>query len=149
VKKNTHSHSLRHIAWIGQDDHFAHLIGEWTLKWFKNNGFPSYQIVRSHGLEMTLQSLEKPLRMGQPPDLVIVDRSPNAVGIDHFSNIVADCIPESWVVELVLPEDLIQTDGSVIYLKKPFNKQDWINLLKHCFIECPNPQWSKTLSHKK
>lgn len=139
----------KHIAWVGNDDHFGRLVGEWTLKWFKNNGFPAYQIVRTQGLEMALQSLEKPLRMGNPPDLVIIDRSPEAVGIDHFSTIVADCIPETWVIELVLPEDTIQADGSVMYMKKPFHKQDWLNILRHCFVDCPNPQWSRSTSARR
>ncbi len=84
------------------------------------------------------------MKIGIPPDMVIVDRSLSSVGIENFSTIVGDCIPECWVVELVSAKDPIQPDGSVIFLQRPFKKLDWLDLLHHCFIECPNPQWSRS-----
>lgn len=131
---------------MGKPTQFSASVCQWTLRWLKKNNFPDRQIVRTSGLEMALRSLEKPLKNGTPPDMVIVDRSLNAVGIDHFSNLIADCMPEVWVVEMVSLKDNIQPDTSVIYMKKPFLKNDWHDLLRHCFIECPTPQWSKSLA---
>jgi hypothetical protein len=103
-------------------------------------------ITRTSGLELALESLETPLKIGIPPSLVVIDRSLQAVGIDNFSALVSDCIPECWVVELVTAKDPILPEGSVIFLQRPFKKQDWTEILNHCFVESPNPQWSKTLS---
>ncbi len=101
-------------------------------------------ITRISGLDLAIKSLEAPLKIGIPPEMVIVDRSLNSVGIENFSTIVGDCIPECWVVELVSAKDPIQPDGSIIFLQRPFKKQDWLDLLHHCFIECPTPQWSRS-----
>ena len=110
----------------------------------KEHSIEIQTITRTCGLELAIKSLETPLKIGISPELVVLDRSLNSVGIENFSTIVSDCIPECWVVELVTEKDPIQPDGAVIFVQRPIKKQDWLDLLYHCFIECPNPQWSKS-----
>ncbi len=135
----------KNVIWIGKETTFSNNVCRWTFKWMAENGIRMDSISRTSGLELAIASLEAPLKIGAPPNMIIIDRSLDAVGIENFSTIVSDCIPECWVVELVSAKDPIQPDGSVIYLQRPFKKQDWLDLLEHCFIQCPTPQWSKSL----
>ncbi|MCJ8346521.1 hypothetical protein MJH12_13335 [bacterium] len=136
----------KNIIWIGKETTFGNTVCQWTFKWMTQQGIRIDTIARTSGLELAIKSLEAPLKTGTAPDMIIIDRSLESVGIESFSTIVSDCIPECWVVELVTSKDPIQPDGSVIYLQKPFKKSDWLDLLNHCFVECPNPQWSKSYS---
>jgi hypothetical protein len=143
-KNGKGKNSGKHVVWIGKETTFSNSVCQWTIDWMDKHGIGVTKIIRTSGLELAVESLETPLKIGIPPEMVIVDRSLNAVGIENFSTMVGDCIPECWVIELVASQDPIQPDGSVIYLQRPFKKQDWLDLLQHCFIECPNPQWSKS-----
>ncbi len=134
----------RHMVWIGKETTFSNSVCQWTIEWMKDHAIGITNIIRTSGLELAIESLETPLKQGSPPEMVIVDRSLNSVGIENFSTMVGDCIPETWVIELVSSKDPIQPDGTVVYMQRPFKKQDWLDLLHHCFVECPNPQWSKS-----
>ncbi len=145
MKENTPpSPPSKHIVWVGKESPFSTRVCRWTLDWLNENrelGIDT--IIRTSGFENALSSLEKPLKIGNPPELIVVDRSITATGIEHFSSMISDCIPECWVVELASPKDTFQKSSGVFYLQKGFKKADWIELLEHCFLECQSPQWSK------
>ena len=136
----------KHIVWIGKESSFSNRICHWTLEWLDTHRYLAIDtITRTSGFEGAVASLEEPLKMGTAPEMVIVDRSIKAVGFEHFAAMVSDCIPECWIVELVSNKDTVPRSRSVIYMQKNFKKNDWLDLLYHCFVESPNPQWSKSL----
>ena len=147
MKEDSQLPPSKHIVWIGKESAFSNKVCQWTLDWLdEHKGLGIDTIIRTSGFEAAVSSLEEPLKIGSPPEMIIVDRSMNAVGVEHFSTMVSDCIPECWLVEFVTGRDTLYKSNAVIYLQKGFKKSDWEDLLEHCFIECPNPQWSKTAS---
>jgi hypothetical protein len=145
IENNSQSRFKGHVVWVGKGTLSSDKLCRWTLKWIAEQQINIASIAQVDSLEMALESLEAPVRLGNPPEMVIVDRELKCAGIETFSEKVQNCIPECWVVELVSSKDLIQPEGNVIYMEKPINEEDWFDLLRHCFLECPNPQWSKSL----
>lgn len=117
-------------------------ISRWILEWVENSGA---EIERSvyllDSVDLARASLSEPVRMGEPPLMVIVDRATS--GDPAFAELVSDCIPECWVVEILSDTDLLPARESIVGIRHNARRDEWESMLHHCVHVCPSPQWSK------
>ncbi len=120
-------------------------ISEWTLFWLlEHNLVPDTAIYNCHTVRQALAAIEAPLSIGEPPALVVIDHStPPREEIIKFADNLRNCIPESWILEIV-PNDmpLPAAKENAFWVRKPVCKEDWIAVLDHVFFRAGTPQWS-------
>jgi len=117
-------------------------ISRWVLEWVENSGAdiePSVYLLDS--IDLARASLAEPLRLGEPPVLVIIDRITS--GDPAFAKLVSDCIPETWVVEILGDQDVLPQSECIVGLRHNARRDEWESMLHHCLQECPSPQWSR------
>lgn len=137
---------MGHIFFIApNEDSNLDDIAQWTLYWLlEHNLIPDTAIYNCHNLRQALVAIEAPLSAGEAPALVVLDHTtpPKEESI-QFATKLHDCIPESWIVEII-PKDmpLPQVQENSFWILKPVGKDDWIAVLEHIFLKAGTPQWS-------
>ncbi len=136
-----------HILLLTTSVEHAEQIADWTVAWLIAKKLdPHPMVFVCHDLEMAERSLELPLQQAKPPALVILDHQGKDPEMSRFSKKLRDCIPESWVVDLVSKEGLLPADPSSAHvIWKPTLREDWEDLLGHLFLRASTPQWSKAM----
>ena len=95
---------MGHIFFIAPDaDSNLDEIAQWTLYWLlEHNLIPDTAIYNCHNLRQALVAIEAPLAIGEAPALVVLDHStPPKEEVLEFAQKLHNCIPESWIVEIV------------------------------------------------
>lgn len=117
-------------------------ISRWILDWIDHSGADlERSVYLLDSVELARASLSEPLREGDPPLLVIIDRA--TAGDPSFAALVSDCIPECWVIEILGEQDLVPTRPSIVGIRQNARRDEWESMLHHCLQECPTPQWSR------
>lgn len=117
-------------------------ISRWILEWVEHSGADVDRAVYlMDSIDLAQASLAEPVRLGEPPVLVVIDRTTS--GTPDFAERVADCIPECWVVEILSDTDAIPVREGVMGIRHNARRDEWESLLHHCLQECPSPQWSR------
>lgn len=116
----------------------------WILDWISRSGSDLESVVYlCDSPALARESLALPVREGEPPSMVLVDRSTKGCDAD-LARLISDCIPETWVIEILSDNDPLPTDGgAVMALRESARRDEWESLLHHCLHESPSPQWSK------
>lgn len=119
-------------------------ISRWLLEWLEHSGTDVERCVYLlDSIELARASLSEPLREGEPPLLVVVDRATSKD--PEFAALVADCIPECWVVEILGEQDVVPVRESIVGIRQNARRDEWESILHHCLQECPSPQWSRAV----
>jgi hypothetical protein len=136
-----------HILLLTSSVEHAEQIADWTVAWLIDQKIDQHPMVFvCHDLEMAERSLEMPLRDAKPPSLVILDHQGSDQAMARFSKRLRDCIPESWIVDLVPRDGLMPADPTSAHvLWKPTLREDWEDLLAHLFLRATTPQWSRAI----
>ena len=63
----------------------------------------------------------------------------------EFSKRLHSSIPESWIVEIV-PDSMPirQDDGSLYWIRRPLDEDEWRETLEQVLRKTPTPQWADT-----
>lgn len=137
---------MGHIFFIAPDaDSNLDEIAQWTLYWLlEHNLIPDTAVYNCHNLRQALVAIEAPLAIGEAPALVVLDHStPPKEEVLEFAQKLHNCIPESWIVEIVPKEmPLPQIQENSFWISKPVCRADWIAVLEHIFLKAGTPQWS-------
>jgi hypothetical protein len=137
---------LGHILMVSADDNHSALIAEWTTDWLNTNGIPiDKTIYICCDPQLASSSLQVPVQLGNPPSLVILDHGNNGDAMHHFSELLHDCIPECWIIDLIDPESMLPKSHSAFIFRKPVKKEDWEDVLQHIYLLANSPQWSNAL----
>ena len=60
-----------------------------------------------------------------------------------FSKKLHAAIPESWIVEIVPDEMPIEkSDGSLFWIRRPVDEDEWCETLEQVLRRTPTPQWA-------
>jgi hypothetical protein len=125
-------------------DHAARW-SRWILEWIERSGSDMEKSVYlCDSPDLARESLALPVREGEPPALVLIDRRTAGCTPD-LARLVTDCIPEAWVVEILSDSDPLPPDESAFVLRESTGREEWESMLHHCLNESPSPQWSRTL----
>ena len=117
----------------------------WILDWIERSGSDAEKCVYlCDSAELARESLALPVREGEPPGLVLVDRRASGCTPELVRQL-SDCIPEAWVVEIISDSDALVEDGSSFCLRESARRDEWETILHHCINESPSPQWSRAL----
>lgn len=117
----------------------------WILEWIERSGSDAEKCVYlCDSADLARESLALPVREGEPPGLVLVDRRTPGCTSD-LARFVSDCIPEAWVVEILGDTEPLAPEQGTFYLRESAGRQEWESVLHHCLNESPAPQWSRTL----
>lgn len=117
-------------------------VSRWILEWVERSGADvERSVYLMDSIELARVSLAEPLRIGDPPALVILDRATSKD--PSFAELVSDCIPECWVVEILEEQDLVPLRGGIVGIRSNARRDEWESTLHHCLQECPSPQWSR------
>ncbi|HHX14956.1 MAG TPA: hypothetical protein GX724_02195 [Fibrobacter sp.] len=122
-------------------------IAQWTLFWLLDHDMVTdTTLYTCSGLEQAYQALEKPLKNGDSPSLIVIDYplNPNPEMI-QFVNRLRECIPEAWIVEFI-PKNMPlppKKDDSLFWVSKPVSQESWVGILQHVCLQAASPQWSK------
>lgn len=122
-------------------------IANWTLYWLLEHDLvPDTAIYTCQNLRQATVALEAPLNIGESPALVVVDHEePPREETIEFAKNLRNCIPESWVIEMVpLSMPLPEANGDQFWIRKPVRKEEWLAVLEHVFLRASTPQWSET-----
>jgi hypothetical protein len=120
-------------------------ISRWILEWMEGNETPFERMVFvCEDVGLVRRSLREPLLEGDPPALIVLDR--HSCEGPAFAAEVADCIPESWVVELVDEHDCLPLRPSILALRTGSRRDEWEAFLQQVLEECVTPQWSQALA---
>ncbi len=115
----------------------------WILEWIERSGSDLERAVYlCDSAELARESLALPVSVGEPPGMVIVDRVA-AGGSQDLARLVADCIPEAWVIEILSDSDTIDPASNLVVLRRSSRRDEWESMLHHCLHESPSPQWSR------
>lgn len=136
-----------HVLLISKDAPFAHQWSQFTADWLEKHGVDPNPIVYvCNDFSLAQKSIEIPLSIAQPPALVIIDHQLNDQDASIFSKKLRDCIPESWILDLVDRDNTlpIQFESAHI-ISKPVHEDDWNEFFHMMFFQAANPQWSKSL----
>ena len=119
-------------------------VCRWILEWMEGNETPFERMVFvCDDVDLVRRSLREPLLEGDPPTLIVLDRA--SCGGPAFAAEVSDCIPESWVVELVEENDCLPLRSSILALRTGSRRDEWEGFLQQVLEECLTPQWAQAL----
>lgn len=122
-------------------------IAQWTLFWLLDNDMvANTTLYTCSGLEQAYRALEKPLKTGNSPALIVIDypMQPNPEML-QFVNRLRECIPETWIIEFI-PRSMpipSEKDRNLFWIPKPVCQEDWTDVLKHVCFQAASPQWSE------
>ena len=115
----------------------------WILEWIERSGSDLERAVYlCDSADLARESLAVPVSVGEPPGMVIVDRAA-ADGSPDLARLVADCIPEAWVIEILSDSDTLDPASGLVVLRRSSRRDEWESMLHHCLHESPSPQWSR------
>lgn len=117
----------------------------WILEWIERSGSDLEKMIYlCDSPELARESLALPVREGDPPAIVIIDRSTQGCTAD-LARLVSDCIPETWVIEILADTDAPPPEEGSTALRESARRDEWESLLHHCLHESPAPQWSRAM----
>ncbi|HNY29857.1 MAG TPA: hypothetical protein PKO15_03130 [Fibrobacteria bacterium] len=118
----------------------------WILDWIERSGSDLENVVYlCDSPSLARESLALPVREGDPPAMVLVDRSTPGCDSD-LAKMISDCIPETWVIEILAEQNAPSTEnGAIMALRESARRDEWEAVLHHCLHESPAPQWSKAM----
>jgi|SRR5574344_2541924 hypothetical protein len=122
-------------------------VAQWTLFWLLDHDMvANTTLYTCSGLEQAYRALEKPLKNGNSPALIVIDypMQPNAEMI-QFVHRLRECIPETWIVEFI-PRSMPMPSNKeehLFWIPKPVCEEDWTDVLKHVCFQAASPQWSE------
>jgi hypothetical protein len=126
------------------DSERSQRVCRWILEWMEGNDTPFERTVYvCDDIDLVRRSLREPLMEGDPPALVVLDRK-SCLG-PSFAAEVADCIPETWVVELVDEQDCLPLRPSILALRHTARRDEWEEFLQQVLDDCVTPQWAQSL----
>ncbi len=132
------------IFLICSDAKLSACWSRWILDWIDRSGSDLERaIFLCDSAELARESLALPVLEGDPPGLVIIDRNA-AGGTPDLAKMVSDCIPETWVLEILSDSDVIGAQDGRIALRHSARRDEWDSMLHHCLHESPSPQWSRS-----
>lgn len=138
---------MGHIFFIAPtDDSNLDEISRWTLAWLlEHNHVPDTAIYNCHNLRQARVAIETPLESGEAPTLVVIDHAtPPKEEVICFAKRLRECVPESWIVEIVPDEmPLPEADENSFWVRKPVGESAWVAILEHIFLKAATPQWSE------
>jgi hypothetical protein len=136
---------LGHILLISQSNFHTQEMCQWTVDWILENDIPiETTVYLCDSVEMATKSLQNPIQEATPPSLIILDHEiPEP--LLQFSALLKDCLPESWVIDLIPTDNHVPEGLGSFVVSKPVSKDDWFGILEHIFKNAHTPQWSKTL----
>lgn len=122
-------------------------MSQWTLRWLLQNDLAEDATMYTcNSLEDAQSILETALIVGESPALIIFDHADRSKDVNlKFSRKLHECIPESWIVEIV-PDDMPvqKSDGSLYWIRRPVNEDEWDQTLEQVLLRTPTPQWANT-----
>jgi hypothetical protein len=117
----------------------------WILEWIERSGSDAEKSVYlCDSPVLARESLALPVREGAPPCLVLIDRQTTGC-TPELARLVSDCIPEAWVVEILVDSDPLPPEANAFILRESARRDEWESMLHHCLNESPSPQWSRAL----
>lgn len=136
-----------HVLLVSTDALFASKWADFTANWLLKHGVdPDPVVYVCHDLKLAEKSIQLPLSEALPPALVILDHQEADQRMVEFSQKLRDCIPETWVVDLIPRGGLLPANLETAHIiSKPINQDDWDELFHLLFFQAANPQWSRTL----
>lgn len=138
---------LGHVLLVSRDAAYASKWADSTANWLLKHGLdPDPVVYVCHDIKLAEKSITLPLADASPPMLVILDHMDQDERMVDFSNKLRDCIPETWIVDLIPREGLLPKNLETAHiLSKPIHQEDWDELFHLLFFQAANPQWSRTL----
>lgn len=99
-----------------------------------------------NSIEDAQSILETALIVGESPALIIFDHADHPRDVNlKFSKMLHESIPESWIVEIVPDEMPIEkNDGSLYWIRRPINEEEWDQTLEQVLLRTPTPQWANS-----
>lgn len=132
------------IFLICSDSELGARWSRWILEWIERSGSDLERAVYlCDSAELARESLALPVNEGDPPGMVIIDRTA-AGGTPDLARLVSDCIPETWVIEILTDSDLVSSQEGLVALRRSARRDEWESMLHHCLHESPAPQWSRS-----
>ena len=96
----------------------------WVLEWIERSGSDlDKSIYLCDSPDLARESLALPVREGDPPSLVLIDRQTSGCTPD-LARMVSDCIPEAWVVEILADTDPIPPEANVFVLRESARRDE-------------------------
>ena len=106
-------------------------MSQWTLRWLLQNDMADDATMYTcNSIEDAQNILETALIEGESPALIVFDHADRA---------------ESWIVEIV-PDDMPveKSDGSLYWIRRPADEDEWNETLEQVLLRTPTPQWAET-----
>ena len=122
-------------------------MSQWTLRWLLQNDMADDTTMYTcNSIEDAQDILETALIEGESPALIVFDHADRAKDVNlKFSKKLHEAIPESWIVEIV-PDDMPveKSDGSLYWIRRPADEDEWNETLEQVLLRTPTPQWAET-----
>ncbi len=122
-------------------------MSQWTLRWLLQNDLAEDSTMYTcNSIEDAQNLLESALIEGESPALIVFDHAERSKTANlKFSKQLHASIPESWIVEIV-PDDMPieKSDGSLYWIRRPVNEEEWAETLEQVLLRTPTPQWAET-----
>ncbi len=122
-------------------------MSQWTLRWLLQNDLAEDATMYTcNTIEDAQNLLETALIEGESPSLIVFDHAERSKAENlKFSKKIHESIPESWIVEIV-PDDMPieKNDGSLYWIRRPVNEEEWGETLEQVLLRTPTPQWAET-----
>lgn len=122
-------------------------MSQWTLRWLLQNDLAEDSTMYTcNSIEDAQNLLETALIEGESPSLIVFDHAERSKAENlKFSKKIHESIPESWIVEIV-PDDMPieKNDGSLYWIRRPVNEEEWGETLEQVLLRTPTPQWAET-----
>lgn len=122
-------------------------MSQWTLRWLLQNDLAEDSTMYTcNSIEDAQNLLESALIEGESPALIVFDHAERSKTTNlKFSKQLHASIPESWIVEIV-PDDMPieKSDGSLYWIRRPVNEEEWAETLEQVLLRTPTPQWAET-----
>lgn len=122
-------------------------MSQWTLRWLLQNDMADDATMYTcNSIEDAQNILETALIEGESPALIVFDHADRAKDVNlKFSKKLHEAIPESWIVEIV-PDDMPveKSDGSLYWIRRPADEDEWNETLEQVLLRTPTPQWAET-----